>query len=77
MNRLSNLPPGVTDKMIEDWQADDEYTEPDYTTEQVEAAMKVPPCDDDDHDWTEAIHDDDETIRVTYCATCGALKEEG
>ena len=63
MNRLSNLPPGVTDKDIEDWQADDEYTEP--------------ACDDDDHDWTEAVHPDDETIRVTYCATCGTLREEG
>ena len=58
MNRLSNLPPGVTDKDIEDWQEDC-------------------PCDDDDHDWTEAIHPDDETIRVTYCHTCGTLKEEG
>ena len=74
--RLSNLPPGVTDKMIEDWQDDDEYTEPDYTPEQVEAGMSVPPCDDDDHDWTEAVHHDDETIRVTYCRICGTVREE-
>ena len=70
-----NLPPGVTSRMIEEFFGGEEYSEPDYTPEQVEAGMMVPLCDDD-HDWTEAVDPEDETIRVLYCRTCGEVKEE-
>lgn len=73
MREPSNLPPGVTDKMIEDAQYHDEDElfagEP-----EAEEAMRIL-CPEADHDWTTAWSDD-LGEDIAYCRTCGATEEE-